>query len=63
MNKSQLSLDFLSIPSHSAKIKIADRRIQAIAKSSIMYHEEGSVIGNNTFALKIGYKGRSYQLT
>jgi len=56
----QLSLNFTHSPS-SAKTRIADS-VYAITSSNITFHPEQSEIGENNFALKISYMGRSYSL-
>jgi len=53
-------LNFTHSPS-SAKTRIADS-VYAITSSNITFHPEQSEIGENNFALKISYMGRSYSL-
>lgn len=60
-SNSQLSLNFTPHSPSSRKAGIADR-IHAITSNKIAFHPEESEIGENSFALKISYMGRSYSL-
>ncbi|MDD5198049.1 MAG: hypothetical protein PHN60_04290 [Candidatus Gracilibacteria bacterium] len=57
----QLSLNFANNPSLLSKTRIADC-IHAITSSKCTFHPEESEIGENNFALKMSYMGRSYSL-
>ncbi|EKD30334.1 MAG: hypothetical protein ACD_78C00086G0002 [uncultured bacterium (gcode 4)] len=57
----QLSLDFTNNSPVSTKTRIADS-VYDITSGKITFHPEKSEIGENSFALKISYMGRSYSL-
>ncbi len=58
----QLSLHFPSPSPLVSKSRVADH-IHAITSGKVTFHADESEIGENSFALKISYMGRSYKIT